>query len=158
MPPNVWGQREAMVEIHYNHYLGELRSPRKQRKYLKKIHIKCHIQNHIWGCHVQYTGTLAPLKYLITSYDTGTRPRILQRWIEATIYNEESSKYGSYVTDHNIVLCNLGYRCEPKVFIEIERNQYNPDHVNRCTEVEHGRNSIEYHSLSVIDNWSKGVH
>ena len=79
MPPNVWGQREAMVEIHYNHYLEELRSPRKERKYLKQIHIKCHIQNHIWGCHVQYNGTLDPLQYFITSCDTSTRPRILQK-------------------------------------------------------------------------------
>ena len=69
---------------------------------------KCHIQNHIWGCHVQYNGTLAPLQYLITSYDMGTRPHILQRWIEATIYNDESSKYGSCVNYHNTILCNLG--------------------------------------------------
>ena len=46
---------------------------------------QCHIQNIIWGCQIQYTGTLAPLQYLSTLYDTGTRPRILQRWIEATI-------------------------------------------------------------------------
>ena len=46
---------------------------------------QCHIQNHIRGCHVQYNGTLAPLQYLITSYGTGTRLRILQRWIKATI-------------------------------------------------------------------------
>ena len=93
---------------------------------------QCHIQNHIRGCHVQYNGTLAPLQYLITSYDMGTIPRILQRWIEGTIYNYESSKYRSYVTDHNIVLCNLGYKCEPMVFIKIQRNQYNLYHVNRC--------------------------
>ena len=43
---------------------------------------QCHIQNHIWGFHVQYTGTLAPLQYLITSYDTGIRLHILQRWIQ----------------------------------------------------------------------------
>ena len=48
-----------------------------------------HIQNHIRGCHVQYTRTLAPLQYFITSYDTGTRPCILQRWIEATLYIDE---------------------------------------------------------------------
>ena len=65
-----------------------------------------------------------------------TRPRILQRWIEATIYNDESSKYGSCLTNHNIIFCNLGYKCEPKVFIEIQRNQYNPYHVNRGVEVE----------------------
>ena len=56
-----------------------------------------HIQNHIWGCHVQYTRTLAPLQYLSTSYDMSARPHILQRWIEATIYNDESSKSGSYI-------------------------------------------------------------
>ena len=27
-----------MAEIHYNHYLGDLRSLMEQRKYLKKIH------------------------------------------------------------------------------------------------------------------------
>ena len=95
------------------------------------------IQNHIWGCHVQYTGTLAPLQYLSTSYDTGARPCILQRWIEATIYNDESSKFGNCVVEHNTILCKLGYRGEPTVFIEIQRNQYNPYHVNICVEVEH---------------------
>ena len=104
---------------------------------------QCHIQNHIWGCHAQYNGTLAPLQYLIASYDRGTRPHILKRWIEATIYNDESWKSGSCVTDHNIILHNLGYKCEPKVFIENQRNQYNPYHVNKCAEVEHGTNSIE---------------
>ena len=73
------------------------------------------------------------------SYDTSTRTRILQRWIEATIYNDESSKSGSCVTDHNTVLHNLGYKCEPKVFIKIQRNQYNPYHVNRCVEFQHGK-------------------
>ena len=58
---------------------------------------QCHIQNHILGCHVQYIGTLPPLQYLITSYDMGIIPCILQRWIEATIYNDESSKSGSCV-------------------------------------------------------------
>ena len=95
--------------------------------------------------HVQYTGTLVPLQYLITSYDTGTRPHILQRQIEATIYNDESSKYGSCVTNHNIVLCNLGYKCEPKVFIEIQRNQYNPSHVNKCAQFKHGKDSTNCH-------------
>ena len=32
-----------------------------------------HIQNRIRGCHVQYTETLAPLQYLITSYDMGNK-------------------------------------------------------------------------------------
>ena len=50
------------------------------------------------------------------------------------------------------ILCNLGYKCEPKVFIEIQRNQYNPYQANRCVEVEHGRNSIEYQLMSVTDN------
>ena len=27
-----------MAEIHYSHYLGELRDPMEQRKYLKQIH------------------------------------------------------------------------------------------------------------------------
>ena len=38
-----------------------------------------HIQNHIRGFHVQYNGRLSPLQYLITSYDTGTSPSILQK-------------------------------------------------------------------------------
>ena len=78
---------------------------------------------------------------MITSYDTSTRPYRLQRWIEATIYNDESSKYGGCVTKHNTILRNLGYKGEPKVFVNIQRNQYNLYHVNRCDEVEHGRNS-----------------
>ena len=82
----------------------------------------------------------------------GARPCILQRWIKATIYNDESSKYGSCVTNHNIVLCNLGYKCEPKVFIEIQGNQYNPYHVNRCVEVKHGKNSTECHTMSETNN------
>ena len=108
---------------------------------------QCHIQNHIWGCHVQYTGKLSPLQYLITSYDTGTRPHILQRWVEAAIYNDESSKYISCVTDRDIILCNLGHKCEPKAFIKIQGNQYNPYHVNRCVEVDHGKNSTDCQSI-----------
>ena len=34
---------------------------------------QCNVQNHIRGWHVQYNGTLAPLQYLITSYDTGNK-------------------------------------------------------------------------------------
>ena len=66
-------------------------------------------------------------------------------WIEATIYNDESSKSGSSVIEHNTILSNLGYRCEPKVFIGIQRNQYNPSHVNKCAEVEHGKDSTDCH-------------
>ena len=80
------------------------------------------------------------------------RPLILQRWIEDTIYNDESSKSGCCVTDRNIVLQNLGYKCEPKVFIEIQRNQYNPYHANRCVEVDHGRDSIECQKMNGTDN------
>ena len=92
---------------------------------------------------------------MITSYVTGTRPRILQRWIKATIYSDESSKSGSCVTDHNIVLHNLGYKGEPKVFIEIQRNQYNPYHVNRCVEFEHGKISTDCHSIGETDKLKK---
>ena len=81
-----------------------------------------HIQNHIRGCHVQYNGTLAPLQYLITSYNTGTRPRIVQRWCEVTIYNDESSKSRSFVGEQNKISCNLGYICEPKILVKIQRN------------------------------------
>ena len=81
-----------------------------------------------------------------------TRPCILQKWIEATIYNDESSKSGSRVVEHNTILRNLGYKGEPKVFIQIQRNQYNPYHVNRCAAVEHGRNSTECQKMSDTDN------
>ena len=81
-----------------------------------------------------------------------TRPHILQRWIEATIYNDESSKSGSCVTDHNTILRNLGYKYEPKVFVQIQKNQYIPYHVNRCVEVKHGTNSIECQKMSETDN------
>ena len=69
--------------------LGELRY-QGNKEIPKTNTYQCHIQNHIQGCHVQNNGTLAPLQYLITSYDMGTRPCILQRWIEATINNDES--------------------------------------------------------------------
>ena len=118
---------------------------------------QCHIQNHIWGFHVQYTGTVDPLQYLITSYDTNTRPRILQRWIEATIYNDESSKSGGCVTEHNIILRNLGYKGETKVFIEIQGNQYNPYHVNRCVDVEHGKNSTNCQSICETDKLKQRI-
>ena len=81
-----------------------------------------------------------------------TRPRILQRWIEATIYNDKSSKSGSYVGEHNTMLRKLGYRCEPKVFVKIQRNQYKPGHVNRFVEVEHGKDSTDCQSIGEIDN------
>ena len=44
---------------------------------------------------------------------------------------------------HNTLLRNLGYRCEPKVFVKIQRKRYNPGHVNRCVEVEHGKDSTD---------------
>ena len=69
-------------------------------------------------------------------------------WIEVTIYHEESSKYGSCVGEHNKIWHNLGYRYEPKVFIKIQRNQYNPCHVNRCIEVEHGKDSTDCQSIA----------
>ena len=72
--------------------------------------------------------------------------------MEATIYNDESSKYESCVTEYNTILRNLGYRCEPKVFIEIQRNQYNPYHVNICVEVKHGKDSTNWKSIGETDN------
>ena len=60
-------------------------------------------------------------------------------------------KYGSYVGEHNTILCNLGYRCGPKIFVKIQRNQYNLGHVNRCVEVEHGKDSTDCQSIG--DNW-----
>ena len=57
----------------------------------------------------------------------------------------------------NTILCNLGYRCEPKVFIKIQRNQYNLGHVNRCVEVEHRKDSTDCQSIGETNNWRKGV-
>ena len=89
--------------------LGELKCPKEAEELPETNTYQCHIQNHIRGCHVQYNGRLAHLQYLITSYDIGTRPCILQRLIESTIYNDESSKYGSYVrwTQHNLAQLRL---------------------------------------------------
>ena len=92
---------------------------------------------------------------MITSCDISTRPRILQRWIEATIYNDESSKYETCVAEHNTILRNLGYRGEPKVFIEIQRNQYNLYHLNRCDEVEHGRKSTKCQKKMILTTEAK---
>ena len=66
--------------------------------------------------------------------------------------NAESSKSGRCVTDDNIVLHNLGYKCELKVFVKIQRNRYNTGHVNRCVEVEHGKDSTDCQSIGEIDN------
>ena len=40
---------------------------------------QCHIQNHIQGFHVQYNGTLDPLQYLITSYNTANKTRYITK-------------------------------------------------------------------------------
>ena len=53
----------------------------------------------------------------------------------------------SFVIEHNTILRNLGYRCEPKVFVKIQRNQYNPSHVNRCVEVKHGNDLTDCQSI-----------
>ena len=97
-----------MVKIHYNILSWRTQVSKEVEEVPETNTYQCHIQNHIWGCHVQYTGTLAPLKYLITSYDRGTRTRILQRWIEATIYNIESSKYGVCDVQHKKIFSWLG--------------------------------------------------
>ena len=62
-------------------------------------------------------------------YKDGLKPQY-------TMMNLKNSE--SCVGEHNIILQNLGYRYEPKVFVKIQKNQYNPGHVNRCVEVEHG--------------------
>ena len=61
-------------------------------------------------------------------------------------------KYGSNVVEDSTILRNLGYRGEPKVFIEIQRNRYNPYHANRCAKVEHGRNSTKCQTMSETRN------
>ena len=65
----------------------------EQREYLKQIHsnviYKVTSEDAMFNIIEHYY----LLQYLSTSYSTGTRPRILQRWNEATIYNnDESSK------------------------------------------------------------------
>ena len=59
---------------------------------------------------------------------------------------EEEQKL-EVIVEHNTILRNLGYKGELKVFVEIQRNQYNPYHVNRCVEVEHGKDSIDFQSI-----------
>ena len=87
----VRGKRWPKYIIIFN--FGELRNPMEQRKYLKQIHSNVIYKATSEDATVQFTGTLAPLQFLSTSYDTGMKPCILQRWIEATIYNnDESSK------------------------------------------------------------------
>ena len=56
-------------------------------------------------------------------------------------------KSGNYGGEHNTILHKLGYRCEPKAFIKIQRNQYNRGHANRCVEVKHGKDSIDCQSI-----------
>ena len=62
-------------------------------------------------------------------YKGGSRPQYTMMSLQ---------KSGSCVGEHNTILHNLGYAGKPKVFVKIQRNKYNPSHVNRCVEVEHG--------------------
>ena len=140
-----------MAEIHYNILSLRTQMSKEAEEVPETNSYQCNMKNIIQGCHVQFTRTLAPLQHLSTSYDMGTRPCILQRWIKATIYNDESSKSGSCVGEHNKILRNLGYRWKPKVFVKIQKNQYNPGHVNICVEVEHGKDSTDCQSIG--ENW-----
>ena len=83
-------------------------------------------------------------------YKGGSKPQYI------IMMNLERSR--SCVSEHNIILCKLGHRCEPKVFVKIQRNQYNPSHVNICVEVEHGDDSTYCQAIGEIDNGSKGFH
>ena len=119
MPPNVWGQREAMDEIHYNHYLGELRGPMEQRKYLKQIHsnviykitsedamfnlLEHYILYNIWVHHMIRVQDHA-------YYKGGSNP---QYTIMMSIQRSVNC-----VSEHNIVLHNLDHRYESKVFVK----------------------------------------
>ena len=76
-------------------------------------------------------------------YKGGSKPQYTMMSLQKT---------GSCVTDHNIILRNLGYTCEPKVLIKIQRNQYNPYYVNRCVEVKNGRDSTECQLMSETNN------
>ena len=60
MPLNVWGQNKLQ-------YLSwRTQMSKAAEEVPEKNTYQCHIQNHIWGCHVQYTGTLAPTQFFIT--------------------------------------------------------------------------------------------
>ena len=76
-------------------------------------------------------------------YKGGSKPQYTMMTLQKT---------GSYVSEHNTILHSLGYRWEPKVFVKIQRNWYNPGHVNRCVEVEHGKDSTDFQSIGEIDN------
>ena len=62
-----------MAEIHYNILIMENSVTKAVEEVPKTYTYQSYIQNHISGCHVQYSGTLAPLQYLISSYDTGNK-------------------------------------------------------------------------------------
>ena len=99
-----------MAEIHYNILILEKSVTKVAGMYLKQIHIKfiykIIFEDSMFNIVEHY------LLYNILLYHMiwVTRPRILQRWIEATIYNDESSKSGSSVVEHNTIFHNLGYR------------------------------------------------
>ena len=98
-----------MAKIHYNLYIWRTQKSKEAEEVPETNTYQCHIQNHIRGCHAQYTGTLSPLQYLITSYNTGNRATyVLQWWIKATIYNDEPSISGRSVAEHKKSLHNLG--------------------------------------------------
>ena len=84
-------------------------------------------------------------------------------WVQDRVYYKGGSKpqytimmslqkSESCVGEHNTILRNVGYKCEPKVFIKIQGNQYNPYHVNRCVEVKHGKDSTNCQSIGETDN------
>ena len=62
-----------MIEIHYNILILENSVTKAAEEVPETYTYQCHIKNHIQGFHVQYNGTLAPLQYLITSYDMGNK-------------------------------------------------------------------------------------
>ena len=118
MPPNVWGQREVMAKIHYQLSIGELRSPR-QMKYLKQIHI-----NGIYK--IIYEDAMFNILEHLLLYNIWVHHMI---WVQDHVYYKGGLKpqytimmslqrSRNCVSEHNIILCNLGYRYEPKVFVK----------------------------------------
>ena len=62
-----------MAEIHYNLLILENSVTKAAEEVPETDTYQSYIQNHILGCHAQYSGTLSPFQYSITSYDTGNK-------------------------------------------------------------------------------------
>ena len=118
MPPNVWGQRETMAQIHYNHYLGELRNPWSRGSTWNKYIIISYTKSYLrMLCSIYWNTssfTNVWLHHIIrvqnhVYYKGGSKPQY------TIMMSFERS--GSCVHRYNIILCNLVHRRGNKVFI-----------------------------------------